>query len=567
MPVYNYKHIVVVHGIGNQAPNETALGFMNEFIRALPLEGARKLSVHNLIESVDALAAEKPEESRKFQPAFVTYSDAKSVNVIGFSEVYWQPITNGFIKKNEDQLPIPISTWAHSIATRLLGAGTGQSTFALAGWRAAIENLETLLRVLGKIAGLLGRERDFDAVTTKFLGDVQMYAESDVIRQKINGKFVSVLARVDTFANHTRKIIQDRLEDPLFLQFNEFTKDRDFAAREIYVVSHSEGTVVAYNSLVQAQMVRDKWGRYADGEIGRALKDYAALPDGSDHDWLDKVQGLVTLGCPLDKHYLIWRSRFRKHQLKNSPERRIPWLNFYDTNDPVAYSLRELRTPDPCQAGTDTDADRMFDLDGQGADCGFERYPVPGVAHVKYWTDRKIHDQIVHLMGLSVSKPDLPGSIPWVRAIRLPSIWLGYPIVRGLTFGVGLFCLNRLLHAFGASLGGLTPLFSWLALQPLTLGSQANYAFWLAAPVLLMKGLTYAEQGFDLTCWIRWILSVVWFALAVVICIGLDWGKPGTGASDIMGYASGIVIACLVWKLHTAVHRGLIQLWYYTAQA
>ena len=43
-------------------------------------------------------------------------------------------------------------------------------------------------------------------------------------------------------------------------------------------------------------------------------------------------------------------------------------------------------------------------------DLGFERYPVPGAAHVEYWADRAIYDQIVHLMDLSEDKPEFPGS-------------------------------------------------------------------------------------------------------------------------------------------------------------
>ena len=169
MPTFNYKHVVVVHGIGDQKPNETALGFMNELIRSLPLDDSRRLTVHNLIESVDGLVEAAPGELKKFQPAYVTYNDGRSVNVIGFSEVYWQPITDGYIESNGGNLPVPIVTWAHSIATRLLSADGGRSTSALAGWRAAIENLERLLLLLGKLVGLLGKDatKALHAVTTK----------------------------------------------------------------------------------------------------------------------------------------------------------------------------------------------------------------------------------------------------------------------------------------------------------------------------------------------------------------------------------------------------------------
>ena len=154
---YTYKHIVVVHGIGDQAPNETVLGFMNEFIRALPREKDHySVEVHNLIETVDeikevkrALAELRPR--RSFRPAYIIFHDkqTQTAYVIGFSEVYWKQIPDNYIEQNNKKLPIPIFTWARSINTRFLEAGRA---FHLA--REAIDNLERmlgLLRVLGII--------------------------------------------------------------------------------------------------------------------------------------------------------------------------------------------------------------------------------------------------------------------------------------------------------------------------------------------------------------------------------------------------------------------------------
>ena len=92
---YTYKHIVVVHGIGDQAPNETVLGFMNEFIRALPCEQRRySVTINNLVESVDDIkqAAARFQPRRSFRPAYIIFSDAQKQMhyVIGFSEVYWK---------------------------------------------------------------------------------------------------------------------------------------------------------------------------------------------------------------------------------------------------------------------------------------------------------------------------------------------------------------------------------------------------------------------------------------------------------------------------------------------
>src|SRR5262249_26576559 len=277
---YRYKHIVVVHGIGDQAPNETALGFMNELTRVLPQDASSRLTVLNLVESVDRLTAppaEKgtPPRSKAFQPANIVYAREESgiteVNVVGFSEVYWQPIAEYYIKENGGNLPIPIFTWARSITNRL-----PMRIYDFAQWRSAIENLEKILKLLKSLAFISDQTKLFAHVTEKFLGDVQLYAESDTIRQKINEQFFHVLARVEQFAKQStdniRKsrdqldslrqrgagsLLPDARDTSSYAYLDDFEQFKEFESREIYVVAHSEGTVVAYNSLVQAAMVRE----------------------------------------------------------------------------------------------------------------------------------------------------------------------------------------------------------------------------------------------------------------------------------------------------------------------
>ena len=166
-------------------------------------------------------------------------------------------------------------------------------------------------------------------------------AESDQIRQGINRRFFEVAARVQEFADQTRADVAARVVqgDPLLAAFKTF---REFDDLETYIVAHSEGTVVAFNSLVQAAMVREGI-QYHAGEDEFTRASWACQDVAKIHpsDWLPKVAGLVTLGSPLDKHHVLWKARFRKHWLKTSPPR-IRWFNFYDWSDPVAYAIEEL---------------------------------------------------------------------------------------------------------------------------------------------------------------------------------------------------------------------------------
>src|SRR5215472_2280865 len=99
-----YKHIVIVHGIGDQVPNETALNFMNHFLRALPEGEGYKLDVDLLIQSVHP--PDKERANAQFDPSYVVFHKGSSAFVIGFSEVYWQDITDGFLTGREKIPPI-----------------------------------------------------------------------------------------------------------------------------------------------------------------------------------------------------------------------------------------------------------------------------------------------------------------------------------------------------------------------------------------------------------------------------------------------------------------------------
>src|SRR5262249_46672661 len=88
---YRYKHLVIVHGIGDQVPNETSLNFMNQFLRALPRGQGFELQVDNLIESVDDVRTQSPgNPDPPPPPGFVVFAStaAKCNLVIVFTEVY-----------------------------------------------------------------------------------------------------------------------------------------------------------------------------------------------------------------------------------------------------------------------------------------------------------------------------------------------------------------------------------------------------------------------------------------------------------------------------------------------
>jgi hypothetical protein len=512
-PPHIYKHIVIVHGIGDQVPNETSISFMNNFLRALPERGT-ELDVDNLIESVDPPDRVDGAAPARFTPAFVKYSCARGNFVIGFSEVYWQDITNSYLKHGAP--PIPIFVWAHSINTRLLRHGR---SFHVA--REAIDNLERLLGLTRLLAMAYKKSDVLYRVLNRFLGDVQMYAESDDIRGRINRRFAHVAAQVSK--------LEAGLKEPFNLQ----------GSPEIYVVAHSEGTVISYSTLVEA----------AEGKAA----------------WFGQVCGLVTLGSPLDKHYSIWHNRFRTDAYSGGPrERLIPWFNYWDVSDPVGYGLSRLQVRE--NAAQPTDAEELFDV---RYDQPFARYLVPGLAHVEYWTDRDLHSHIIrHVLDLGPAPPDTVEPVPdrWFGKGHIQDIGdrVSYTVGRLLTIASGIFFFAHLAAPLPAT---WKP--TWFQRAPFV--SSVLMPVPLAVCLLLWQGYGSARGG-KATAWL-WSRRIVWLAwLAVAVLFGLSVSRefpatPPPAIKDVVGYLTGLGMTAAAWALHTTVHKGLVQMWRYTKGA
>src|SRR5262249_28038731 len=138
--------------------------------------------------------------------------------------------------------------------------------------------------------------------------------------------------------------------------------DRD---SDIYIVAHSEGTVVSLLGLMTA---------FCSNPIPH---------------WVKRIKGLMTIGSPLDKHLLLWPelwTRFESHNnggdqiaMDLSDPYGIKWLNYYDNGDPIAFDLAAFRRWMRTHGWN-----RAFDF-SDSDDIGFSRYYFPGKAHLDYW--------------------------------------------------------------------------------------------------------------------------------------------------------------------------------------
>jgi hypothetical protein len=263
-----------------------------------------------------------------------------------FAEVYWAKIPRTVV---DDKHTLEESKkWARTIVERLRlrwqlkgrKGGCHERDFRLVKQVLSemIQTIPVLDRVcfLGERAGLFSF--DLRKLLEDYLGDVQIVTEFESGRVEI----------LDAF----RDLMQDA--------------HKTFPAAEIYVIAHSEGTVVSFLAFLNA------------------------FREEPEPDWVNSVRGLMTLGSPIDKHLVLWPELFGEGPPRHTPDQKIDWRNYYDRGDPIGFALDDARA-----------WLKMHNWEGvfnfpADHDYGFTRYPFPGKAHVDYWTDDAVFGHFIH---------------------------------------------------------------------------------------------------------------------------------------------------------------------------
>jgi len=348
------KVIVAIHGIGDQTEFATIQQIAAQFCLyqkstfAVPLG-----NFHNKQTTFELPEPVKPETLREFL----------------FAEVYWAGIPRKVVKKGYKLEGA--QAWAKTIVGRVRqraeekGKKHGEQEYNL---------LEETLREMGETLGVLGRlfylsgklglfSFDLDKIIKDYLDDVQIVAE---------------------FKEESGQVIRC-FSEKLDAIHQELTAHG--VQPEIYLVTHSEGTVVALLGLLSAICGKDP----VHG-VGRPL-------------WLDCVRGWMTIGSPIDKHLVLWPDLFKdlKQQPKYQPVKRedgqparIEWRNYYDLGDPVGFKLplaREVYNTDP-QNQQPNSAWHWFNFPADH-DHGFTRSLFPGKAHNDYWADPAVFGHFI----------------------------------------------------------------------------------------------------------------------------------------------------------------------------
>lgn len=340
-----------------------------------------------------------------------------------FGEAYWANIPRGVVKEAETLEEA--KAWATTVVSRarsLYGRVHGQHVTVQVNdefRRAAgvvqefvegVGVLERLLSVLDK-AGVF--KYDLGNVLRQYVGDVQLVADFEAYRNQIVKAFQDTLAALDQCA------WKAAIEQAAGHGWCDERRDRWFDQRRIYIVAHSEGTVVALLGLLWA---------LAGKPIGATgAGDKSQVPN-----WAARVRGFMTFGSPIDKHLALWTRMWKG--LRDIPPQgpHIQWRNYYDLGDPIGFEL------DTAREWMKANEITCFQFDGSKDDIGFARYLLPGKAHGDYWNDEAVFGHFFEEVVLSNNGAKPPASKGWVEPIApLLPYALSFAIQ---TLGVYLLC-------------------------------------------------------------------------------------------------------------------------------
>jgi hypothetical protein len=358
------KVVVAVHGVGDQVRFETIQKVARMFCRCAGVSGAIPLG------RLYGALQHSPGVAKGFF-RFDTPPDP-DIPELGLAEVYWadiprEPAKDGYTLEETkewartiverlqcrqlERLERPAFTlWEKTLRIPATLVNTPDLELSRAEFKTVKQVLTEMIESIGILEHLVAwlekttRFRfPLKSLLVDFVDDVQVVAEYKQFKEEILNEFLLVMGGIFE-ASHTS---------------------------EIYIVAHSEGTVVSFLALLEA------------------LK---SSPGDPKYDWVQNVKGFMTFGSPIGKHITLWPElwkKFESTQVQWRDLNKIPWFNYYDYGDPIGFEL---------DIGRRWMADKAHKPPFEfpiANDIGFSRYTFPGKAHNDYWNDDVVFQHFI----------------------------------------------------------------------------------------------------------------------------------------------------------------------------
>lgn len=487
------KIVVAIHGIGSQRRSDTIRSVARRFgDRASPPLPVMPLGFFHIGKAGDVRVSR------------LDANPGDPLEKIGFAEVFWADIPRQVVK--DDDTLDETKAWGASVVSRAHAIYTDRvkgtkalvhEDFALG--TAVVEEIVETVDVLEKLFTITEKmglfKFELAPLLRDYVGDVQLVTDFSYYRRKIVSRFHDAMAQI------LARYAQEFPGAPL---------------PEIYIVAHSEGTVVSFLGLLEALS-------------GRAVMDpdtNRAIPT----NWIQRVRGYMTIGSPIDKHILLWprlwddldlASRVEGGEVVFGPKGAerlrlagpIVWRNYFDFGDPIGFRLdtaAQFLRNRGCKAFD-------FHADGKKDDFGFSRYWLPGKAHNDYWGDAEVFGHFIDDVVLRKPGDTAPAAPPASSKLR-GIVSTALPYLLALAFHVAaVFLLYK----------GLTAFFE----QDLDVSRTTREVCLLGA---LLASITVAARLPRLvkTSGGRWhVLALLFFGVGA----GLNWWLLPPGVADFLG--------------------------------
>lgn len=410
-------YVIVVHGIGDQRPNETLVPVVERFAWARQPEqespSRRELLTLGRLSSKSgerhwAAFGGIPQHGMAAKTPWTPWDQASDGGDIRFVEIYWADV----MRRNFPKVGEPVATWSRKLLNKMRLRGDDDWALdIIRHLRSAVIWVRRLLKLrLNKLASKV-----FD----DFLGDVQLYGEHPATRGAAVRHFHECMQSIHD--QHTSSA----------------------ASAPVYtIVAHSLGTVLSLDAILFA-FARQEVRARQSAAAGADAPFFAGYNSGSGTvpaiDWVHHVRSFVTLGSPIDKYILLWAENYEYLNSTAWLDRKddavsIEHYNYSDEQDPVGH---ELNMAYRCPA-----IRNVFRL---AEDEVYNRYYLPGVAHLGYWSD---HDLFRRIASLAIDGTTTCEAHPmaWFRKRAYAvAMVVAYMAIPAITWGAGWYLVSRVI--------------------------------------------------------------------------------------------------------------------------